>query len=119
MTTPGREPKITDEMRRLVHEEDCKEHGHEYDISNVIKAQYDKTIVTQQMDSGDELKLPHLLCRRCGNTWIVIPVSGVDYEDAERVLYGWMRADHPVAKDIVRKRGKREEARKPKPNNTK
>lgn len=96
---------ITPEVRQAVYEADCAETGHRVDPMGVFS--YSKTVQYQQIGSEDELKLPHMKCLRCGRVWIVCPLDGADYEDAERQLYSMMEPKNPEAKKITRRRARR------------
>lgn len=104
---------VTNAMRKAVYLDDCLREGHQFDFNNVISSDVidaragRKSIIKQALDSGDAFRLPHIRCSRCGGTWIVPPSMGTDYNDAERILYDWIKPDHPLAKIIVRLRGGR------------
>lgn len=105
--------EITDEIRRAVHEEDCVVLGHMFDFSNVVRLGPDRNGST--MRARDEDALPHLTCTRCSRVWIVLPTAtaGRGYDDAERVLYGMLRAEGELARRIVRNHGRREARQQP------
>lgn len=113
---------VTKEMRDAVHLDDCMRWGHQFDFNNVVRSDTIKkdgpdkpSKMFQEIDSGDEFKLPYVSCYRCDGTWILPPAMGMGYEDAERILYDWIKPDHPLAKLIVRNRGKRKDRDSPKP----
>lgn len=101
--------EITEEMRRAVYVADCDRLGHQFELTAMHIFQPESG--GMRLAEGDE-QLPHITCRRCPKVWLVVPVEGWDYDDAERQLYGMLRADVAVAQDIVRKRGRRDERRR-------
>lgn len=99
-------PEITDDIRRRVYRDDCERLGHQINFSSAQTTENrDDGRPAQTVGSSDPLKLPHITCTRCGRAWIVVPDGGLDYIDAERLLYGMLRADADVALQIVRNRG--------------
>lgn len=99
--------KITDEMRRAVHLEDCAKLGHEIRTDQAIQMFQVAPLTFHQGVVNPTDQLPHLYCARCGTAWLVVPDEGADYEDAERALYGKLRADDVLARKITRWRGER------------
>lgn len=98
--------EITDDIRRRVYREDCARLGHQVNFSSALTTENrDDGRPAQVVASDDPLKLPHITCTRCGHVWIVTPAGGWSYEDAERLLYGLLRADTDLAQLIVRNRG--------------
>lgn len=106
---------VTEEMRRAVYAADCERKGHEFVMDTALRSEptpnpnhplgHPRTIVSGPSDD----QLPYIRCRRCPQVWLVIEDPGEDYGDAERRLYGALRADGPLARRIVRWRGRREE----------
>lgn len=101
---------ITPEVRQLVLDQECERLGHQVNAHEAVVGNVDGMAV---VGATDDLKLPHMTCGRCGQTWIVIPNSGKDYDDAERILYGALRAEMPAAKKLLRDRTKRINRDKP------
>lgn len=102
--------EITDEIRRAVYAADCDRLGHQISIREAVRVdQRGRSGVT----SADNLKLPHLICARCEQVWIVLPAEAATYEDGERIAYGQLRADAELSRRIVRQRGQREERDRP------
>lgn len=109
--------ELTDEVRRAVRAEECERlGGHDIDTGAAFawSAAYSMQSVASQpaqavqnLADTDE-QLPHLVCRRCGRTWLVVPLEGADYDDAERALYGLLRGDTELARRIVRTRTRRQ-----------
>ena len=97
--------EITEEMRRVVHLEDCEELGHQLDYSAARTKRPGGPGV--DVEATDSLHLPHITCTRCGLVWIVLPQPGWGYDDAERAVYGLLRAEAPIARSIARNRGRR------------
>jgi hypothetical protein len=113
--------EVTDEIRRAVWAEECQRiGGHDIDTGAAFawSAAYSAQSVASQatgqavqnLADTDE-QLPHLACRRCGRTWLVVPLEGIDYDDAERALYALLQGDSQLAKRIVRHRSRRERRR--------
>jgi hypothetical protein len=102
--------EITPEIRRAVYEADCEQLGHRLTFEDVSRSSEtgDGGFVLR-LAAQDHYRLPHIRCARCGSVWIVHPVRGVDYDDAERQIYGLLRADTEPAREVTRLRGKREE----------
>lgn len=94
--------QITPEIRQAVYDADCAELGHIYDFDNIM------TNDAPEHSASDEAKMPFIKCYRCGRVWLIIPVTGTNYEEAERHLYGFLHANTDVARLIARLRGKRE-----------
>lgn len=113
--------ELTDEIRRAVWAEECERlGGHDIDVGAafVWSAAYSPEATTSQATAqavqslaDDEDKLPHLKCRRCGRAWLVMPIEAVDYDDAERAVYGLLQGDTELARRIVRTRTRRERRR--------
>jgi hypothetical protein len=97
--------EVTEEIRRAVYEQECAEDGHQLHMLNAVTSTDPERA---HLKSPDENRLPYISCRRCGRVWIVMPVEGWTYDDAERALYGRLRADDELARRIVRQRGARE-----------
>jgi hypothetical protein len=103
--------EITDEIRRAVWAEECQRiGGHDIDDRAAFSWSAGTGQAGQRLADTDE-QLPHLVCRRCGRTWLVVPLEGVDYDDAERALYALLQGDTQLAKRIVRHRSRRERRR--------
>jgi hypothetical protein len=103
---------VTDEMRHAVYLADCERVGHQPNFLDATTVKYDdKGVVTQRIEAKDEFKFPHVKCARCGGAWIVFPVMGLDYEDAERKVYDHLNPDHDMARRIVSDRAQRAEAK--------
>lgn len=99
--------EITDEIRRVVRAEECQRlGGHDIDAGPAFTWTGIERPVQNLAD--DQETLPHLLCRRCGRTWLVVPLEGADYDDAERALYGLLQGDTELARRIVRTRTRRQ-----------
>lgn len=104
--------EITDEMRRAVHEDDCARSGHQIETGGLFQPgalDADR----MRLGSPDELKLPHITCARCGRFWIVLPANGRNYDDAERAVYGVMRGDSSLGREIIRNRALRKARDRP------
>lgn len=99
--------EVTEEMRRAVYELDCADFGHLIDLRNAIgTVSHDSAGMVVR--PAAEFVLPFVTCSRCGRAWIVSPLDGWSYEDAERILYGMLRPDSDLARTITRNRGQRE-----------
>jgi hypothetical protein len=104
--------EITDEMRRAVLGELCAKIGHNpnYSATITVRPGDDR----MQVGAPDELQMPHMSCSRCRQVLgIVLPVTAWSYEDAERIVYGLLRADTEPARAITRNRWRREERDRP------
>lgn len=77
---------VTDEMRRAVYAADCDQLGHLMDISQAISNNPDEHgINTIRVRAEDSDTVPHLLCKRCSQVWLIVD-PGVDYDTAEAAL---------------------------------
>lgn len=109
--------EITDALRAAVRAAECERlGGHDIDTSAAFawSAAYSAQSVpsqasqaVQNLDDTAE-QLPHLTCRRCGRVWLVVPLEGTDYDDAERALYGVLQGGSDLARRIVRTRTARQ-----------
>jgi hypothetical protein len=103
--------ELTDEIRRAVWAEECQRlGGHDIDDSGAFLWSAAAGPGVQHLADNEE-KIPHLVCRRCGRVWLVVPLEGLDYDDAERALYGLLQGDTELARRIVRHRSRREARR--------
>lgn len=98
--------EITEEVRRAVYAQDCALFGHQIDQAHAVTSRNGPATV----GSSDPTKLPHLTCRRCRRVWLVVPGEGWDYEAAEADLYGVLRPDSGLARQITRNLAKRSAA---------
>ena len=103
--------ELTDEIRRAVWVEQCQRlGGHDVDVADAFPWSAATGQAVQNLAAAEE-QIPNIRCRRCGRTWLVVPIEGVDYDDAERALYALLQGDTPLAKRIVRHRSRRERKR--------
>lgn len=106
--------EVTDEIRQAVYEYDCARLGHEPSTAKMFRmtegARSDRWVA--DIGGPDDDTMPHVFCQRCGKVWLVVSEGGSDYEDAERKLYGMLRADLPLAKRIARGRAPRDKPEK-------
>jgi hypothetical protein len=89
--------EITPELRRAVYEADCEEMGHQIDANPIMRPIPGGGIIP-----ADSTVMPSVTCHRCKKFWIVIPISGANYLQAERQFYEMLKADGPLAKMITR-----------------
>jgi hypothetical protein len=73
--------EITPELRQAVYEADCETLGHMIDVGPGIAPSEHRN---GRRIVGPEGKMPHLVCMRCANVWIIIAKSGRSYNQAER-----------------------------------
>jgi hypothetical protein len=97
--------EITPEMRQAVMDAECVARGHEVNVYDAIRPS--GPTIAGQVASEDDLKLPAFACNRCGRTWVVVPIEGSDYEDAERRLYTLLNPESRVAQDLLLQRSLR------------
>lgn len=104
---------VTPEMRQAVYAADCKLNGHLYDTSGLLQPVPNPNGFAPIYELGayDPDEFPAIKCSRCGQVWIVLPVAGEDYEDAERKLFTKVKPNDAIAKEIPRMRGRREAAK--------
>lgn len=90
--------EVTDEMRRAVYADDCKRLGHEIDARNALR--FGTTSgYGPELAGPDTATLPHLVCARCGKTWLVAEEPGDDYADAEQKHRARLRDEEKAAFD--------------------
>lgn len=80
--------EVTEEMRRAVYAQDCKGSGHLFDtasavgVTDEVLPENPSGAPTIVLRAPDPSQLPHLLCRRCGQVWLVLDEPGYGYDDA-------------------------------------
>lgn len=99
--------EITPEIRQAVLDAECLAKGHEVNVYEAIRPS--GPTIAGEIASDDDLKLPSMSCNRCGRTWVVVPIEGTDYDDAERRLYTLLNPASRIAQDLVRQRSMRTE----------
>lgn len=94
---------VTPEMRQAVYEADCELLGHSVDTRWAVEFTEQESGVRPRAKD----RFPHIFCRRCRKTWIVLPIEGVGYEEAERRVYEHLKPTSELARLITRRLGKR------------
>jgi hypothetical protein len=105
MTEPTPTPApivVTDEMRRAVMQEICREQGHAVSLMNLSSGNGDL-----QVRSADAELLPHIFCSRCKLTWVILGEPGEDYDDAEMKLRERVYKSDPINKRPERRQNKK------------
>lgn len=80
--------EVTPELRAAVYAADCQEQGHIFDVMVANGPSSDPDVLHGRPGSdGVPDTLPHLLCRRCRRTWLILAdAPGAGYDDAEQRL---------------------------------
>lgn len=84
--------ELTDEIRRAVHVEDCAARGHDIELSTMIRPRDTARFSVE----GSNGHLPHIFCRTCGLTWMVIEIPGDGYDDALARLQARLLPNDPI-----------------------
>jgi hypothetical protein len=106
-------PRITPQIRQLVLDLECERLGHQVNPYDALAGDATNLAKLGTPGADDDLKLPHMSCARCGYTWIVIPVGGPSYEDAERVVWNQLDMTTQFARKVLRDRSQRLERDRP------
>lgn len=80
---------ITDEMRRAVHEEDCRQLGHILSTDRALRLDGRAGHV-----AGPDGQQPHITCVRCQKVWLVIEEPADDYDTATQQLDARLLPEH-------------------------
>lgn len=107
--------EVTEDVRRAVYEADCAAQGHLLDFNSAVGSDPDdldpqgvpKTVLTGPEDG----QLPHVRCRRCSRVWLLIDVSGANYDDAVRQVGERLRVPRSTRDEVLRPRRRK----RPKP----
>lgn len=95
--------EITDEMRKVVREELCRENGHQLRFNNLLDHTYSAFISGQERDD-----LPHVTCTVCPRVWVLVEEdSATTYDEAEAKLQSRLKATDDLSKLITEIRNKR------------
>jgi hypothetical protein len=89
---PPKKVELTDEIRAAVRAEQCAEEGHQLDFTTVLKRDKNNRY---EVGSSDPNKLPHVTCRRCLQTWILVDESGATYDEADQKFRDRLRDEDP------------------------
>lgn len=106
--------EVTPEIRQAVMDAECERIGHDIAAYQAILWSDDRQRQVGVGSNSDSERLASMSCLRCGRTWVILPVEGGNYEEAEGRVYAELRPDQRLAKRILRQRARRAERDRPK-----